>query len=323
MENVEQLKNYNEEYLNFIQELKALDFKCYNNLNSIKIKRINDFVSTSYPDLQEEFEKRFPDSFKTYGFKNNVYILKNILDFILNKEKNEEIFEEFTNDKFIIANNFIDLLNKYLNNDINLKNIKNEIFLISHDIKPDIFNGLNHFGLLALCEMKEKGIDIYEYKECSNLKLELLNEVANGKFKNNKDELFKKNQIIMTIDSCFKNKEINEIELNENNSLIFEKDDLENNVCIYSNKDLINPIAIINNSEIFIDGNLNDILKHIPKEISYKELNKDKNSIDNIISNYNEITNNEILNKKLLDELLKIDLEKDLDLKEILNEKKE
>lgn len=281
----------NEINIEILRRLDDLNKICISDsMSAVKIKRINDYVITTYPELQDELEQKFPKSYKMNGFKNHINILTNILMDIMQNNINQDYYLNLIEKKANIAIVFIDIIEAYLKKTIDVNDAKNKLFLASHEINPDKFTNLKISGLLALCEMSENGIDVEQYEKSGNLKLNFLNEVANGKFKTKPDEAIKKEQIISSIENCLNGSFIEELEFDENFSLIFQLNE-ENGVSIYTNNDLSKSIAEVTENGDFIKGSLNIILVNVYKNVkSYdEEENNSANSIDKLISQYNSI----------------------------------
>lgn len=293
MEEITQQELYNEKNIALLSELELLSSQCLkNNLKAIRVKRINDYINTSYPEIQKDFEKRFPSTYGINGFKNHVDILNEILNTILHRTTNEKFFLELNENRVEYGSMFIDSMLKYANGEKDLNNTKIDLFLIAHEINPVNFKKLSQSGLMSLCEMSENGINVSEYSNSGNLKLNLMNDVAKGKYKQKEDELFKKERIISAIEETLDGCIMQELEYNEKFSLLFEQTD-EYGVAIYTNKNISSPIAIVNEYGDFVKGSLNIILINIYKNVENKneEVAKNANTIDNIISRYNEMSN--------------------------------
>lgn len=302
--------SYNEKNIELLEELNNLLQECINNnSNAIKIKRIYDYTNTSYPEIQSDLEKRFPKSYNIGTFKNHIDILNEILNSILTKNIESEFFLDLEQYRVKMAFNFINTIFNYINNRNTLTDIKNQLFLIAHEIDPKNFKNLTQSSVIALCEMSEKGVDVSEYASSGNLKISLLNDVANGKLKDKEDEMAKKYIIISTIEEILNGNYMQELEYSENFSLIFEKND-DNGVSIFSSYDIENPIAIVNTTGDFIKGSINIILTNIYNNIKHKKVvAKDTNTIDNIISTCNDLTRKEIFNQSNLASALHLALE--------------
>lgn len=281
----------NEINIEVLKRLDDLNEMCIeDNMLAVKIKRINDYIITTYPELQNELEQRFPKSYKINGFKNHIDILSNILINIMQNNIEQNYYLNLTEKKANIAISFIDTIKMYLKKIIDINDIKNNLFLISHEINPENFKNLKISGLLALCEMSENGIDVNQYENSGNLKLVFLNEVANGEFKTKPDEAIKKEQIISSIENCFNGTFIEELEFDKNFSLIFQLNEVDG-VFVYTNDDLTKTIAELDKDGNFVKGSLNTILVNVYKNVkSYDEEEySSANSIDKLISQYNSM----------------------------------
>lgn len=308
-DNIENGSSINDINIELLENLdKLLNIITNNSLSAIKIKRINDYINTSYPELQADFESRFPKTYALNGFKNHINIFSTIIENILHKDIKTTFFSELSEKDADLGNQFIEIIFKYLSNKLNLQETKNKIFLISHEINSLYFDNLSQSGLFALCEMSERGVDISRYNNAGNLKLIFLNDAANGKFKGKQQEALDKQNLIDTIERCLKEQNIEEIEYNDDFSLIFEPSNY--GVSIFDNSDLENSIAEINVNEEFEKGSLNIILITIYKntEIPNEDNSKTKNTIDNIISRYNELAEEQQSNQPDLATALRLAL---------------
>lgn len=308
-ENTNDINNVSDINVELVEWINWLITQCNNNTNAVKIKRINDYINTTYPEIQDDFEKRFPKTYSLNKFKNHINILQEIITNVLHKKINTEMFYNLSVEETNLGIQFINVIYQYLLNSTDLNETKNKIFLTAHEIDSKNFSNLNQSGILSLCEMSEKGIDVSVYANSGNLKVNFLNDVANGKFKSNQDELLKRQKIIDTIESCLKDDYIEEIEYNDHFSLIFEPS--ANGLAVFTNLDLDNSIAQINQNGEFIEGSLNIILITIYKNTENKneEAAKTANTIDNIILKYNETLNEQQLSQLDLATALRLALE--------------
>lgn len=298
MEENIQSNSIDEIYVELLENINKIKTYCINNsISAIRIKRINDYAKTTYPELQKDFEKRFPKTYGMAGFKNNINILQKILSDVLSKNIEEQYYLSLQDKKVNIAILFTEVLLKFLSNELDLNETKNSIFLTSHEIEPYNFYKLNQSGILALCEMSENGVDITSFNKSGNLKLNFLNDMAKGNFKTKMNEALKKEQIIDSIERCLKEYSMEEIKYNDNFSLFFESEIDE--VLIFSSKDMEKPIAIVNENGEFTKGSLNIVLITIYKNIDNKdeEIAKNANTIDNIINRYNELATEQTSNQ--------------------------
>lgn len=311
MEETLQKTEYNPKNVELLNQLESLILLCTkDNFKAIKIKRIKDYCQTTYPEVQKEFEERFPANYKLNGFKNHINILDKILNSILSKNAEDSFFLELDEKNTDLGFLFIKFLFKYLDNKIELSRLKGDLFLIAHEIDPSQFKNLNETGIISLCEMSENGVDVSVYSNSGNLKLSLLNDAANGKFKEKQDELLKRENIISAIEDGIDGCYMQELEYDKNFSLIFEQNE-EDGVSIYTSLDINRPIAIVNSDGDFIKGSINDILLNVHKNVRNKneEVAKNANTIDNIILGYNNLVNEEKNNQSDLASALRMALE--------------
>lgn len=279
-----------EQYAELLQNIGKLKDSCINNsLSAIRLKRINDYSKTTYPELQKDFETRFPKTYGINGFKNYIKLLDKIIIDTLNKNIDEEYYLSLNDENVRISTMFTNVLLKFLSNNLNLEETKKAIFLVAHDIDFTSFYKLNQNGIMSLCEMAENGIDINEFNSAGNLKLNFLNDLSKGAFKQKTNEALKKEQIIDCIERCLKDYSLEQIQYNDDFTLYFDGDVDE--VTVYTSKDINKPIAIINENGEFIKGSLNIILITVYRNIDDQsmEQNKNLNTIDNIINRYNEM----------------------------------
>jgi hypothetical protein len=278
--------------IEFIEELKILKDECEkNNLFLDKFKNINDYINKTYPEIQRDLESRFPKKYENNKFKNHIELLNKALEVILFNVDNDNYFKELDLFNIYICVNFIETMILYNEDKIDLDETNNKVFLISHEINPNKFKKLSYSGLLALCEMSENGLSVDEFSRYSNLKIMLLNDVANGKFKRNIDDAIQIEIITDVIDSCFNNDNSMEILEYENDfSLLFELDE-DSNVCIFLNYDLINPYVIINSYGDFIYGDINKLLKIIHENSKVNGDTQSSSNIEDIFNRYKNISN--------------------------------
>jgi hypothetical protein len=277
-----------EQYAELLQNIGKLKDSCINNsLSAIRLKRINYYSKTTYPELQKDFETRFPKTYGINGFKNYIKLLDKIIIDTLNKNIDEEYYLSLSDENVRISTMFTDVLLKFLSNNLNLEEAKKAIFLVAHDIDFTSFYKLNQNGIMSLCEMAENGIDINEFNSAGNLKLNFLNDLSKGAFKQKTNEALKKEQIIDCIERCLKDYSLEQIQYNDDFTLYFDGDVDE--VTVYTSKDINKPIAIINENGEFTKGSLNIILITVYRNIDDQstEQNKNLNTIDNIINRYN------------------------------------
>lgn len=288
----------NESYAELLENINKIKENCINNsISAIRIKRINDYAKTAYPEVQKDFETRFPKTYGMAGFKNHIDILCKMLSDILSKNIDEQYYLSLMDKRIDLAILFTNVLLNFLTNKLDLNETKNCIFLVAHEIEPQNFYKLNQNGLLSLCEMSENGIDVSQFSSSGNLKLNFLNDMANGNFKTKMSEALKKEQIIDSIERCLKEYSMEEIQYNENFTLYFESE--IDRVLIFTSNDINNPIAIVNENGEFEKGSLNIILITIYKNIDNKdeEISKNANTIDNIINRYNELSTEQSANQ--------------------------
>lgn len=307
IEDVEEvISELTEELLDLLEKIRN---SCINNsMSAIRVKRVNDYTKTSYPEIQAEFEEKFPKTYKLNGFRNHINVFQKILSDLLCKNIDTTYYMNLSDDKTIYSIWFSNALLDLLNGKMDLEQCKNALFLAAHEIDPKDFYNLNQSGILSLCEMSERGVDISSYSSAGSLKVNFLNDLANGNFKNKMQEALKKEQIIDCIETSLKEFSMEEIKYNDEFSLYFDSD--IDSVSVFSSKDP-NPMAIINEKGEFIKGSLNIILVNVYKNINNKntEVPNNKNSIDNLINKYNEVSTAQTTNQPDLAAALKMALE--------------
>lgn len=288
MENIEETEEIVDEITDeLLENLDKIKDNCINNsMSAVRLKRINDYTKTSYPEIQAEFEQRFPKTYKLSSFKNYIGIFQKVLSDLLCKNIDKAYYITLSNDKTIYTIWFSEVVLDLVKGKADLESSKKAVFLAAHGINPKEFSHLNQSGILALCEMSERGLDVSSYNEAGSLKVNFLNDLANGDFKNKTEEAVKKEQIIDCIETCLKNFSMEEIKYNDDFSLYFDSD--IDTVLVFSSKDS-NPMAIINENGEFIKGSLNMILVNVYKNIDNVK-KQNKSSIDNLIDKYNDLS---------------------------------